>query len=202
MTSYYQLQSTEPPWGDYGDVLQNGFLEYETTSNGHRRYFVCRAGPFVPPITQPFGDVVVTDEFKNRLEEANFTGLGFLPADYGDVIRINWHEWDHLADDPEFYPESGEPEDYLERAQHDLDLIAEMPRLWVWDVASTEGLQRQGSNSFYHERHPGTDVAREYTIIWVGERLKSWLARNAAEWSSPIKVIPRDLPNTTEKTKQ
>jgi hypothetical protein len=95
------------------------------------------------------------------------------------------------AQEPAFYPETGEPEAYLLDGVHDEQLAAAMPRLWAWSVSSTKGLQVQGSNAFRRALHPGTDVAREYFILWISERMKLWLAKTAGKWLSFVAVIPR-----------
>jgi hypothetical protein len=190
MSAYYQLEGGAAPWGDYGAILRNGLVE-RRQEHGRSIVLVSRTGPFVPPITCPFGCVVVTDDFRQKLLAERFSGLSFEPAEYGKVVRLPWEQWDGKADDPAFYPDSGEPEDYLLDGAHDESLLAAMPRLWAWNVASTKDLQVQGSNTFRRDLHPGTDVAREYTIVWIGERMKLWLAENAGEWLSFHAATPR-----------
>jgi hypothetical protein len=190
MSEYYQLESGTAPWGDYGYTLWNGGTE-ESQEHGQPTILVSRTGPFVPPITLPFGRVLVTDDFRQKLLAERFSGLSFEPVGYSKVVRIAWEQWDVNAKEPPFYPETGEPEDYLLDAAHDEQLAASMPRLWAWSVPPTAGLQVQGSNTFRRELHPGTDVAREYFIVWISERLKLWLGENAGKWVSFIPVIPR-----------
>src|SRR5262245_37037098 len=137
MTAYHQIASAAAPWGDYGDVLWSGI-----TDEGHRSTItLSRTGPFVPPITLPFGHIIVTEEFRKKISTANFSGLTFAPVNYGTVVRIGWDGWDWNAADPAFYPDTGEPEDYLNPAAHDAGLAAAMPKLWAWSVAATAGLQ-------------------------------------------------------------
>jgi hypothetical protein len=189
MSGFYELKGGSAPWGDYGDILWNGFTE----ERGERQptILVSRSGPFVPPITVPFGRVIVTDDFRQGLLAERFTGLSFDPVGYAKVIHIAWGQWDATARSPAFYPETGEPEDYLLKGAHDEELAASMPRLWAWSVPPTPGLQVQGSNTFRRELHPGTDAAREYFIMWISERLKLWLAENAGKWLSFVPVLPR-----------
>jgi hypothetical protein len=190
MSAYYELQSGAAPWGDYGDILWNGFTE-ESQERGQAVMLVSRTGPFVPPITRPFGCVLVTEEFRQKLSAERFSGLSFEPVIYRKVVPIAWEKWDLNAQEPLFYPESGEPEDYLLDGAHDEQLAATMPRLWAWSVPATAGLQVQGSTNFYRELHPGTDVAREYFVVWISERVKLWLAENAGRWLSFVPVRPQ-----------
>jgi len=145
----------------------------------------------VPPITVPFGHVLVTNEFRERISAEEFSGLSFVPTEYQKVVRIAWEQWDANAQEPAFYPDAGEPEGYLLEGAHDERLAATMPRLWAWNVTPTIGLQVQGSNTFRRELHPGTDVAREYFIFWISERMKRWLEEKAGTWLNFIAVMPR-----------
>jgi|SRR5215472_12954760 len=190
MSAYYELGSGAAPWGDYGHVLWSGFTEKSQERN-QPSILVSRTGPFVPPITLPFASVLVTDEFREKLLAERFSGLSFEPVGYRKVVHIAWEQWDASAQVPAFYPETGEPEDYLLDGAHDEQLAAAMPRLWAWSVPSTKGLQVQGSNTFRRALHPGTDVAREYFIVWISERMKLWLAETAGKWLSFVAVIPR-----------
>jgi hypothetical protein len=190
MSTYYELRSGSAPWGDYGDVLWNGDTE-EAQGHHQSSILVSRTGPFVPPISLPFGRVLVTDDLREKLSIEGFSGLSFEPVGFRKVVHIPWEQWDPNHPEPAFYPDTGEPEDYLLRGVHDEQLAATMPRLWAWNVAPTIGLQIQGSNSFRRELHPGTDVAREYFIVWITERLKLWLADRAGEWLSFVPVTPR-----------
>lgn len=190
MTKYYELAGCRAPWGDYGAILWHGMTERHDSARGEV-VTVLRTGPFVPPITCPFGRIIVTDAFRAALDDANFTGLAFEPVDYGKVVRIEWETWDRSADDPRFYPASGEPEDYIDGQSHDDAVALTMPKLWAWKIAPTTGLQVEGTNTFRGALHPNTDVAREHYIVWITERLKAWLAEAAGEWVRFVPVTPR-----------
>jgi hypothetical protein len=190
MSAYYQLGSGVAPWGDYGDILWNGWTE-EAEECGTSKILVSRTGPFVPPITLPFGRVLVTSEFRKKLAAEGFSGLSFVPTEYQKVVHIPWEQWDTNAPEPASYPDTSEPEGYLLEGAHDERLARTMPRLWAWNVVPTIGLQVQGSNNFRRELHPGTDVAREYFVFWISERMKRWLEENAGAWLSFITVMPR-----------
>ncbi|WP_434902491.1 hypothetical protein [Bradyrhizobium sp. HKCCYLS20291] len=153
---------------------------------------ISRTGPYVPPITQPFGFIIVTDEFRRELESSQLTGFDVLQTQYGKVVRLDWQTWSTVADEPMSYPETGEPEDYVLGSPHDPTLLAQMPRLWALTVRPTSGLQVQGTRSFRADRHPGTDIAREFTIHWVTERMKVWLERSSAgPWITFRSIAPK-----------
>src|SRR5215470_6346627 len=132
MSAYYQLGTGAAPWGDYGDILWNGWTE-ETLKRGQSIILVSRTGPFVPPITLPFGRVLVTDDFREKLSTQAFSGLSFEPVEYQKVVHIAWEQWDANAQEPAFYPDTGEPEDYLFEGAHDGQLAAAMPKLSAWN---------------------------------------------------------------------
>lgn len=191
MSKYFAIESAKSPWGDYGGVLVNGLIE-ATKSIGLQVIRVSRTGPYVPPLTQPFGLIIVTDEFRRELEASQLTGFGFLQTQYGKVIRLDWQTWSTDTDEPMSYPETGEPEDYILGRPHDPTLLAQMPRLWALAVRPTSELQVQGTRSFRADRHPGTDIAREFALYWVTERMKTWLERSSAgRWITFRSMTPR-----------
>ena len=136
--TYYELESGAAPWGDYGHTLWNGFTEKEP---GQSAILVSRSGPFVPPITLPFGCVLVTDDFRQKLLAERFSGLSFEPVGYGEGCPHRVELWDANAKEPPFYPKTGETEDYLLGGVHDEQLATTMPRLWAWSISPTAGLQ-------------------------------------------------------------
>lgn len=191
MSKYFVIESANSPWGDYGDILVNGLVETSKCVGLHAIY-VSRTGPYVPPVTQPFDHIVVTDDFRRELEASQLTGFDFLETQYRKVVRLDWQTWDTNADEPMSYPETGEPEDYVLGCPHDPTLLAQMPRLWALAVQPTSELQVQGTGSFRMDRHPGTDIAREFGLYWVTERMKTWLeSSSAGRWITFRPVTPR-----------
>jgi hypothetical protein len=190
MARFHQIMGSPAPWGDYGDILRHG-LATDIEENGTLQAIELeRTGPFVPPITFPLGAVIVTDGFRRELDIARFSGLDFVPVRLAKVVRIDWPSWDSDAPNPGQYPAGGEPENYILRRRHAPNLATQMPTLWGWRVPQTPGLQVQGSDTFYAAEHPGTDVAREWFITWVSERMKTWLEHVAPEWVSFLPVDP------------
>lgn len=191
MSKFFAMESVRSPWGDYGDILLNGLVE-ATECVGPPIIRILRTGPYVPPMTQPFGFIIVTDEFRRDLERSQLTGFDFEQTQYGKVVRLDWQTWSTDTNEPMSYPETGEPEDYILGCPHDPTLLAQMPRLWALAVRPTPELQVQGTHSFRADRHPGTDIAREHTLHWVSERMKVWLERSsAARWIAFRSIRPR-----------
>jgi hypothetical protein len=193
MSKYFTVEMANSPWGDYRDVLVNGLAE---TTEGVGTHFisVSRTGPYVPPVTQPFGLIIVTDDFRRELEASPLTGFDFVEVQYRKLVRLDWQAWNADANEPMCYPETGEPEDYILEGSHDPTLLAQMPRLWALAVQPTSGLQIEGTGSFRGDRHPGTDIAREFTLYWVTDRMKAWLERSSAgRWITFRPVTPHSI---------
>lgn len=191
MSSYFRIKEASAPWGDYGTILVNGLADPTYDENKLTRLELCRTGPFVPALTQPFGQIVLVDDLRRELERTNFTGFEFVKVDLTKGVRCDWDSWDQNADEPPRYPESGEPEDYILQGSHDAELARNMSTLWALSVKSTKDLQVGGSSTFYLDRHPGTDVAREQSIFWICEPLKAWLEERAGRWVEFDRAIPR-----------
>lgn len=121
---WYRMSGTRAPWGDYGRILLSGMTAHqERTPEGLLR--LERTGPFVPPVSMPgLGDLLVTDAFRARLEESPLAGLGFRPVEKTRIVRLEWEHWDQDDFEPEEYPDSGEPEDYILSRPHDPELAA------------------------------------------------------------------------------
>jgi hypothetical protein len=191
VSSYFRIDSSIGPWGDYGSILINGLAD--TTYDGGKLKRIClsRTGPFVPPLTQPWGQIIVVDDLRRELEESGFSGFEFLEVELTKLVRCDWHNWDQNADEPHRYPAGGEPENYILRRLHNTRLAKDVPPLWALNVEATEHLQVEGSTTFYLGRHPGTDIARAFYVFWVSEPLKVWLEERVGRWIEFTPVVPR-----------
>jgi hypothetical protein len=190
MSEFFALDRAPSPWGDYGNILAHGLADFPKQGPPPATIHLSRTGPYVPPVTQPRGHIIVIDSLRRELERSSFTGFGFSEVEYQKVVRLDWHTWNADADEPQHYPETGEPEDYVLTGSHDPSLLKEMPCLWALSVASTPDLQ-VGSRTFYADRHPGTDIARHFARFWVSERMKDWLQSAAGAWVDFKLVVPR-----------
>jgi hypothetical protein len=189
MPHFYQLRDSVAPWGDYGHILRNGLLAPRRVKSS-AVVKVERTGPFIPPITFPFDAIVVTEQTKEQMEAGRFTGLQFTRARYVKVVRLDWHKWDALAPEPQHYPASGEPEDYIIEGENCDRTAVLMPAIWAFDVPSTPDLQLLGSNRFRRDHAPNADIFREHSIHWVSERMRGWLESNFGEWIRCVPVKP------------
>ena len=163
----FRIGGGEVPWGDYGRILVHGMTAHlgrEKTENG--RLQLERTGPFVPPITFPgIGDIVVTDEMKQAMEKAGFRGVSFHPVFKVHFVEVPWHTWDLESDDPEFYPEEGEPEGYILDKEHSPKVADAVGDLWevVYD--------REGDGDFFGYMN-------------VSRRAKYWFETHYPRWTS------------------
>jgi len=103
-------------WGDYGDILQHGMTAHEDRGDN---LTLERTGPFVPPITLPgIGDMLLTSDARKVLESSGLTGFSLRPVKKAHIVELHWEDWDFDAEEPQEYPESGEPEDYILERPH------------------------------------------------------------------------------------
>ena len=91
-----------------------------------------RTGPYFPPIVQmPINYLVITDELRRKIEASELSGFGFEEVKPVKIVRVDWRNWDIDAEEPEFYPESGDPEDYVEEGINDPELFNNSSNFWM-----------------------------------------------------------------------
>jgi hypothetical protein len=166
----YILDGPEAPWGDYGHILLRGMTSHLERKNGLLQ--VERTAPFVPPISfSGCGNVIVTDDFKRKLQASQLSGLSFLAAEKTRIVHLEWEKWDWSKDDPEVYPESGEPEDYILERPHSPELAEQIGSLWEVCLAP-------------HDEQDGLDFFRGKTVlyVYVSEQAKAWLQVAVPQW--------------------
>jgi len=180
VTKLYVLRKNESPWGDYGDILIHGMTDGPPGGT----VVLERTGPFIPPITQPYGAIVVTDAFRRELEGEGFTGFEFRGVVKKRIVKLAWEEWDRTADEPVRYPAGGEPENYVLGRKHNPAVAAWMGDLWALHVYGVPGLQIPGSKAVDLSNYNGEDICRNHPrgYTFVSERLMAWLAVHAFEW--------------------
>ena len=182
---FFSLERPFIAWGDYGDILHHGMAWRDEQSDLLK---LERTGTFVPPITFPgINEIVVTDSFRAALETSNLTGFTFRPLIKHHIVDLDWSEW--KSEEPDFYPESGEPEDYIYEAQHSPETAKQMPELWELVIEETAHVQRIENPSadygvdltLLKETWNGDDFFRapEVGYTFVGERAKFWLEKHA-----------------------
>jgi len=176
---FYLLPTNISDWGDYSDILISGMAD---RTQGHDGLLQLeRTGPFVPPISFPgLGDVVITDTFRHLLEGSGLTGFTFRPVIKKHIVFLEWEKWGLTATEPEEYPESGEPEDYILSRPHSPEAATQTGDLWeVCLEEHAKHVPYQGLANW-----DGTDWFRAKGVlhIYVSERAKRWLEETASRW--------------------
>ena len=148
-----------------------------------------RTGPYIPPLTQPGLDVVVTDALRIRLQGSGLTGPAFQPVIKRHIARLAWEHWDRSAGEPPEYPESGEPEDYILARPHDEQAAHEVGTLYEMLAPPIARVERTGrfpneSILLVADSARGMDIFRAEGVgfVYVSERARAWLTDAAGEW--------------------
>lgn len=125
---YYILQNRDMPWGDYGNTLFEGLLNpMDDDYNLVDIHKIERTAPYIPEIyCANSTNIVISQEVRNLFEKKNITGIEkYHDTEIIKLVNIDWQSWDFNSEDPKFYPETGEPIDYIEDGENDEKLIAQ-----------------------------------------------------------------------------
>ncbi len=186
---YCVLRAAGPPWGDYGRILTHGMSAHRQRLGGIIQ--LERSGPFIPLITFPASDVVVTDSFRGELERSGLSGASFQRIDKAHIVRIDWELWDRSLQMPPRVPPSAAREDYVLAAPHDPSAALQLGALWEI-LASVNGSGRRDRGS--PKQSPKTSLLLESRdtpdffrvkgprYLFVTERARQWLETTAADW--------------------
>jgi hypothetical protein len=160
-----------------GGLRGHSALGHDQASAAHPRgpARLERTGPFVPPVTLAgISDLLVTGAFRAELERSPLTGLGIRPAEKARIVRLEWERWDLTGDEPQEYPQGGEPEGYVLDRPHDPELAAQIGP--IWEVV-LPGIQEQTDATLVRDQ-PAT------RHIYASQRAKNWLEQHASHWLS------------------
>ena len=194
---FYILEEPESFWGDYSDILMHGMADH-TEGLYDGPLLLYRTGPWIPPVSFPgAGDVVVTDEFKRKMEGSGLRGFSFRPVIKKHIVRLDWHKWDKTTDDPPEFPTTGEPEDYIEERPHSPALADELGPLWEVVIEESATVNKVKSDAsvtgllvyLVAASWNGDDVFRAHDVLYV------YLTENARDWfetNAPAYVSFRD----------
>ena len=113
------------PWGDYGRILLTGMTGHLDRQDGLLQ--LERTGPFLPSmIISGIDDLLLDDTTKIKIEQSELRGFEFLPVIKRHISIVDWTTWDYNSEDPNFYPDNGEPENYILELPHSQTLADEM----------------------------------------------------------------------------
>lgn len=181
-------------WGDYGDILQNGMTSHLPRQSGFLA--LERTGPFIPPITLPgIGDIVLTSAARELLDASGLSGFEFRPVHKVLTVDLRWEDWDMNADEPQQFPDTGEPEDYILGKPNSESASAALGELWELSVPSTAAVLRpQPIVRSYRELKldintwNGCDLIRStgYASVLFTERARSWFAER---WGNYVEFL-------------
>ena len=165
------------------DDLKNGAL------------LLYRTGPYVPPVSFPgIGDVVVTDEFKRKMEGSGLRGFSFRPVIKKHIVLLDWHKWDRTTDDPPEFPSTGEPEDYIEERPHSPALSDELGPLWEVVIEESATVHKVKSDAsvtglvvyLVADSWNGDDIFRAHNVrhIYLTVKARDWFKTNSPKYVS------------------
>lgn len=193
MQKIYQLKNKIMPWGDYGDMLLSGMTGHESRDkNGMLQ--LERTGPFVPPIfISGISDVILSDTLKQQLQVSSLKlgDITFKPVTKKKIVKLDWHTWDLTAQEPKVYPEEGEPENYILRRPHNLNISNQLGELWELCAAvSGEIIREPVDERFWHSNiylsipAVSFDVfkANKTSRVFVTEEGKNYIEKYSDGW--------------------
>jgi hypothetical protein len=184
MQKFYTIDGPESPWGDYSNILITGMSAHLGRKGGLIQ--LERTGPYVPPISFPgIGDIVVTDAFREELESSGLIGMEFQPVIKKHIVHLDWHLWDKTADEPQEYPEGGEPGSYILGRPHSSETSKMIGELWEVRLKTVAQVQRSGGPTrilLVASSLSGADLFRAEDVgyIYASANAKSWLEQHVS----------------------
>lgn len=176
------------PWEGCGRELASGVpAGSPTRKDGLFR--LARTGPYMPPITVRYGNVMLSDAFRKRLEAA-FPECSFRPVIKEKIVKLDWQDWSY--DDGRLFP-GPDYEHYIKAGEHSPEAAAEIGEIWELvfaDGAESYVVEKQRSNdtdlyillatwsgaNFFSTSPAGSPIPI------VSEKAKQWIEHNAAGW--------------------
>lgn len=188
---FFVLDEPDSHWGDYSDILMHGMASH-TQGLYEGPIELYRTGPYVPPISFPgIGDVIVTDEFKRKLETSDLKGFSFRRVIKKHIVNLEWHNWDQKADDPPLFSKSGEPEDYINERPHSSELAESLGELWEIVLKTTAKVKKVESQNILSglkvyliaDSWNGGDIFRAYDVrhVYLSPKARNWFEINAKD---------------------
>ena len=179
-----RLERPRAPWGDVGTVVIHGLVSERDDETAP--LLLRRTGPFVPPISQPQGAVIVDETARRRLLESDLTGFAFGPVRIHRVTSVPWTEWDRRQPRPPMAPPGGEPEGYVDELVHRPDLLPLMGTLYELQAARSVDVDETSGLRVLESSWDGADFAGALGTRWllVSARARAWLEAHFSEWVS------------------
>ena len=147
-----------------------------------------RTGPYVPPISQPWDFVVVTDAFLPTLQTSGLSGFDIRRVVKKKVTKVDWRAWKPYGTEEMKYPAGSEPENYIERRKHSPAVADAIGDLWWIQFRPGITCRRDGGYHLIGATWSGADFfvnndERPYSN-YVSQRAREWLEETVPEWVS------------------
>jgi len=191
-------------WGDYGDILQHGMTSHQPRDGD--LLALERTGPYIPPITLPgIGDIVLTSVARASLETSGLSGFDFRPVRKMLTVELHWEKWDLNAEEPQQFPDSGEPEGYILGQPDSPSASKALGDLWELIVPNTATILR--SQAIVHSYKElkldintwnGSDLIRSagYGSMLFTERAANWFT---GHWGDYVEFLKFPITESDEK---
>jgi len=171
-------------WGDYGNILAYGFI----SKNDDGEILIERVAPMIPDVYLYNKYIAVIDSVKKSVEQENLAGYYFKKAIKSKIVEIDWSSWDETQKIPE-KPKSGEPEDFILKRKHNVQLAEKTPDIWVMMINTTStGMidkSKIGISEYSHIQlnlsdWDGSDIFRTPQLghVFCTEKAKNVLEQN------------------------
>ena len=176
----FKLKNKKAPWGDYGSILVSGMTAHLERDNGLIQ--LERTAPYVPPMVKSgLWELCVTDNIKSKIENSKHLSVEFRPVIKKHIVEVDWTSWDFDADDPKYYPDSGEPSDYILEKPHSKELSEKIGKIWEI-VINKNGTVDSNGVFIYQDIVSDIFQPDNKGYIFVSEKFKNWIDNNASDW--------------------
>ena len=180
---FYEFKRPDLPWGDYSDILVHGMAQRSADGTSLE---LDRCGPFVPPISLPYGHVIVTAPLLVELQNTEFKGFSVHSVTKRRIPKIDWRRWEPYGPEEMKYPAGGEPENYLLRRKHSAEAADALGELFELRFGRGIKATREGGYRLLAESWNGADFIAsdglEFSHNYVSERARDWLLEHGDGW--------------------
>ena len=134
-----------------------------------------RTGPYIPSLyIVNSRDVLLVEPTKNFIQNSDIRGIKrYVKTLKKHIVEIEWKDWS-FDTEPRFYPESGEPEDYILEGKHDKQLAKRMPEVFLLDVEEKCNLKKTNNRNIIGdycdiviEGEPNLDIFTPTNMLYV-----------------------------------
>jgi hypothetical protein len=96
------------------------------------------------------------------------------------ISQVDWTSWNFVKDEPEFYPDDGEPENYILSLPHSQEIADKMETVWEVIIDENGNIDR----SHVQPGDKEIDIMRPKNSLWliVTKKAKDWIEINCTSW--------------------